>query len=211
MEIKTIRLSAKRGGTGYVSSYSVNIGSNEARTCGLVSKEKPVILCKVIDDENGQIIIKPKKYTLTNEVIQTVILAAERLNGDSDLQVETMSSMIRGIINIADVSGPDEEVRKAEAELEKILMDLSYEEVADLVTLMLIGREDDADMTLEKDERFLDYWRYLSEEGVFNSKEWLVEYMIEKAPLSEYLKRGLEILGKPVCSKEAGLEEFDVW
>lgn len=211
MEIKTIRLSAKRGGNGYVSSYSVNIGSNEARTCGLVSKEKPVILCKVIDDENGQIIIKPKKYTLTNEVIQTVILAAERLNDDSDLQVETMSSMIRGIINIADVSGPDEEVRKAEAELEKILMDLSYEEVADLVTLMLIGREDDADMTLEKDERFLDYWRYLSEEGVFNSKEWLVEYMIEKAPLSEYLKRGLEILGKPVCSKEAGLEEFDVW
>ena len=211
MEIKTIRLSAKRGGNGYVSSYSVNIGSNEARTCGLVSKEKPVILCKVIDDENGQIIIKPKKYTLTNEVIQTVILAAERLNDDSDLQVETMSSMIRGIINIADVSGPDEEVRKAEAELEKILMDLSYEDVADLVTLMLIGREDDADMTLEKDERFLDYWRYLSEEGVFNSKEWLVEYMIEKAPLSEYLKRGLEILGKPVCSKEAGLEEFDVW
>ena len=211
MEIKTIRLSAKRGGNGYVSSYSVNIGSNEARTCGLVSKEKPVILCKVIDDENGQIIIKPKKYTLTNEVIQTVILAAERLNDDSDLQVETMSSMIRGIINIADVSGPDEEVRKAEAELEKILMDLSYEEVADLVTLMLIGREDDADMRLEKDERFLDYWRYLSEEGVFNSKEWLVEYMIEKAPLSEYLKRGLEILGKPVCSKEAGLEEFDVW
>ena len=100
---------------------------------------------------------------------------------------------------------------KGVAGLEKILMDLSYEEVADLVTLMLIGREDDADMTLEKDERFLDYWRYLSEEGVFNSKEWLVEYMIEKAPLSEYLKRGLEILGKPVCSKEAGLEEFDVW
>ena len=57
--------------------------------------------------------------------------------------------MSQGIIDISDIPEPDEDVRRAEAELERVLMDLSYEEVTDLVTLMLIGREDDADMTLE--------------------------------------------------------------
>ena len=36
MEIKKIKMSPKKGGNGFVSSYSVNIGSNEARECGLV-------------------------------------------------------------------------------------------------------------------------------------------------------------------------------
>ena len=78
MEIKKIKLSAKRGGNGYVSSYSVNIGSNEARTCGLVSAEHQILLCKVVDDKNEQIIIKPKRYTLTNETVQSVISTAQK-------------------------------------------------------------------------------------------------------------------------------------
>ena len=175
MEIKKIKLSAKRGGNGYVSSYSVNIGSNEARTCGLVSAEHPILLCKVVDDENEQIIIKPKRYTLTNETVQSVISTADQLRKISDLQLGSVPCVIQGIIDISDIPEPDEDVRRAEAELERVLMDLSYEEVTDLVTLMLIGREDDADMTLEGPERFLDYWGYLSERGVFNAKESLVD------------------------------------
>jgi len=118
--------------------------------------------------------------------------------------------VIQGIIDISDIPEPDEDVRRAEAELERVLMDLSYEEVTDLVTLMLIGREDDADMTLEGPERFLDYWGYLSERGVFNAKESLVDYMVEKMPLPEYLRKGLEILEKPVRT-ETELEDFDEW
>ena len=194
MEIKKIKLSAKRGGNGYVSSYSVNIGSNEARTCGLVSAEHPILLCKVVDDENEQIIIKPKRYTLTNETVQSVISTADQLRKISDLQLGSVPCVIQGIIDVSDIPEPDEDVRRAEAELERVLMDLSYEEVTDLVTLMLIGREDDADMTLEGPERFLDYWGYLSERGVFNAKESLVDYMVEKMPLPEYLRKGLEIL-----------------
>lgn len=210
MEIKKIKLSAKRGGNGYVSSYSVNIGSNEARTCGLVSAEHPILLCKVVDDENEQIIIKPKRYTLTNETVQSVISTADQLRKISDLQLGSVPCVIQGIIDISDIPEPDEDVRRAEAELERVLMDLSYEEVTDLVTLMLIGREDDADMTLEGPERFLDYWGYLSERGEFNAKESLVDYMVEKMPLPEYLRKGLEILEKPVRT-ETELEDFDEW
>ena len=196
MEIKKIKLSAKRGGNGYVSSYSVNIGSNEARTCGLVSAEHPILLCKVVDDENEQIIIKPKRYTLTNETVQSVISTADQLRKISDLQLGPVPCVIQGIIDISDIPEPDEDVRRAEAELERVLMDLSYEEVTDLVTLMLIGREDDADMTLEGPERFLDYWGYLSERGVFNAKESLVDYMVEKMRkegLLEKLERILSV------------------
>ena len=210
MEIKKIKLSAKRGGNGYVSSYSVNIGSNEARTCGLVSAEHPILLCKVVDDENEQIIIKPKRYTLTNETVQSVISTADQLRKISDLQLGSVPCVIQGIIDISDIPEPDEDVRRAEAELERVLMDLSYEEVTDLVTLMLIGREDDADMTLEGPERFLDYWGYLSERGVFKAKESLVNYMVEKMPLPEYLRKGLEMLEKPVRT-ETELEDFDEW
>ena len=56
----------------------------------------------------------------------------------------------------------------------------------------------------------MDYWGYLSERGVFNAKESLVDYMVEKMPLPEYLRKGLEILEKPVRT-ETELEDFDEW
>lgn len=210
MEIKKIKLSIKKGGNGYASSYSVNIGSNEAQICGLISTTEPVLLCKVVDNENGQIIIKPKRYTLTEDVTQKVILAATQYREIAEAETKSESLVIRGIIDITDIQKPDESVRKAEAELEKMLMDLSYEEITDLVTLMLMGRDNDADMTLESTKRFLDYWRYLLDQGVFHDKERLIDYMVEKIPLCEYLQRGLELLKKPV-QVQAEPTDFDEW
>lgn len=210
MEIKKIKLSIKKGGNGYASSYSVNIGSSEAQICGLISTTEPVLLCKVVDNENGQIIIKPKRYTLTEDVTQKVILAATQYREIAEAETKSESLVIRGIIDITDIQKPDESVRKAEAELEKMLMDLSYEEITDLVTLMLMGRDNDADMTLESTKRFLDYWRYLLDQGVFHDKERLIDYMVEKIPLCEYLQRGLEILKKPV-QVQAEPTDFDEW
>ena len=39
MEIKEIRLSPKRGGHGHITSYSVNLGSAEARLCGFLDSD----------------------------------------------------------------------------------------------------------------------------------------------------------------------------
>lgn len=61
MYTKPIKLSKKKSGSGYVTSYTVNIGSAEARECGFVSPEGlPFELEKVVDTENNQITIRRK-------------------------------------------------------------------------------------------------------------------------------------------------------
>ncbi len=54
MTSKKIKLSAKKGGRGYISSYTVNISKNEAIECGFVDAE----IVKVIDPEHKTITIK---------------------------------------------------------------------------------------------------------------------------------------------------------
>lgn len=61
MQSKPIKLSPKKGGNGYVSSYSVNLGCAEVRNVGFLDENNnPFPLEKVIDVENQQIIIKLK-------------------------------------------------------------------------------------------------------------------------------------------------------
>lgn len=61
-DIRPIKLSPKKGGHGHVTSYSVNIGSAEARECGFVDEVgEPKSVEKVIDYENNQIIIRLSK------------------------------------------------------------------------------------------------------------------------------------------------------
>ena len=59
MDSKPIKLSPKKGGNGYVSSYSVNLGAKEVKACGFFSEDgTPLPLEKIIDEENGRIIIQ---------------------------------------------------------------------------------------------------------------------------------------------------------
>ena len=59
MEVKSIRLSPKKGGNGYLSSFSVNIGIAEAKACGMLSPNgQPAALEKIIDPESKSIIIR---------------------------------------------------------------------------------------------------------------------------------------------------------
>lgn len=59
--IKDIKLSPKRGGHGYVTSYSVNIGSAEAKDCGFVDADgNQLPLEKLVDFENKEIVIRIK-------------------------------------------------------------------------------------------------------------------------------------------------------
>ena len=62
MDIKPIKLSPKRGGHGKVTSFSVNIGSAEARNCGWLNEDDSVKeLEKIIDTEAGTITFRLKK------------------------------------------------------------------------------------------------------------------------------------------------------
>ena len=59
--IKDIKLSQKKNGKGYVTSYSVNIGSGEAKLCGFIDNDGHQLpLEKFVDPENKEIIIRIK-------------------------------------------------------------------------------------------------------------------------------------------------------
>ena len=58
MIIKPIRLSPKKGNYGHITSYTINIGSAEARECGFTADN--VQLEKIVDKDNNQIIIRIK-------------------------------------------------------------------------------------------------------------------------------------------------------
>lgn len=58
---KDIKLSPKKNGKGYTTSYSVNIGSAEAKACGFITDTGDAVkLEKIIDADNNQIIIRIK-------------------------------------------------------------------------------------------------------------------------------------------------------
>ena len=74
VQIKRIKLSPKRGGNGFVSSFSVNIGSQEARDCGLLCGEGDnLAVVKIMNSAKGEIVIKAKDYTLTNDIIRAFL------------------------------------------------------------------------------------------------------------------------------------------
>lgn len=59
MFVKSIKLSKKRGNGGHITSYTINIGSAEARECGFTDDD--VELEKVVDFDKKEIIIRIKK------------------------------------------------------------------------------------------------------------------------------------------------------
>lgn len=55
------RKKPKKGGNGYLSSFSVNIGVAEARACGMLGPDgQPAALEKIIDPESKSVIIRVK-------------------------------------------------------------------------------------------------------------------------------------------------------
>ena len=57
-------LSKKKNGKGYVTSYTLNIGSKEARDLGFVNKEgDSKQIEKIVDTRNKKLIVKLKEGT----------------------------------------------------------------------------------------------------------------------------------------------------
>jgi len=61
-KIKLVKLSSKRNGFGDVSSYTVNLGAAEVKSCGFLDEDGNALpIEKIIDAENGQIVLRAKK------------------------------------------------------------------------------------------------------------------------------------------------------
>lgn len=194
----------------------MNIGSNEAKECGLVGEhEADVVVVKLIDKDKQEITIRCKRCTLTEKLVHSVIRKSEQLR---QYHRELDDSLTHGgrIIKVSDIStifmDTDNEyvsrVHDATKELEDYLLSLPLETITDLMTLMYIGRDRDADMKLSSADRFTDYWSYLASCGCFaNSAYNIVDHMLEKGPLPDYLRRGYEILMQPAQEDET--DQYD--
>lgn len=57
-----MQLSIKKNGKGYITSYSVNIGSAEARRAGFIDANgQPLEIEKIIDETNKTIVFRLKQ------------------------------------------------------------------------------------------------------------------------------------------------------
>ena len=227
MEIKKIKMSPKKGGNGFVSSYSVNIGSNEAKECGLIDDGTQKVIVKVIDPENQQITIKEKQFTLTDEILQTVIGYSTRTNELSEQMTHSLPNTQVGggylAIDICDIPVPGldtdnpyaNELHALDKEFYEYLLSIPYEALTDLITLMYMGRNQDADMTLPSTQRFGDYWAYLERTGCFREgADVIASQVMGKSPLDRYLQNGRRILMEAVRTGpvvEGAESEEDNW
>ena len=202
VKIRKIRLSPKKGGNGFVSSYSVNIGSDEAKECGMIvdGEQNPLII-KCIDAAQQRTIIQVKRITFSKEIIEHIISLSRDANRLREIMMSKIPEEDKGRLSaIPDVS-PDSEnpdgrnVYEADKKLRDYLLSLSHEMITDIMTLMYIGRNQDANESLKAEEKFLDYWEYLYDASCFEGGMYsLVTHIADKAPLYEYLREGLRII-----------------
>ena len=199
MKIEAIRLSPKKGGNGYVSSYSISIAQKEAETCHLTNKR----LFKCVDEENHEIIIRAKHYSLTNEVIQKVC-QLKRIANKENQRIDKKYCKNPPSMTLAEgfelwyAQQAGKELNSAEEILKKYLSSLPVETIVDLTLLMYLGRDFDADMYKNPGEdRFLEFYDRYNYIVLGQEKDKLIEIIMEKMPLPIYLESGVRILHAP--------------
>lgn len=199
MSMEPIKLSPKKNGKGYVSSYSVSISNKEAQDCRMAGKR----IIKIIDSDQGEIIIKAKQYTLTVDMLREIaeLIELEKAEGQhidslycADNKIMTMSEALALFM--------DEQAgvikRPAYQRLETYLLSLSMENISDLALLMYLGRDMDCDMnTNPGEERFLEFYDRYNDVVCGKRKEELIDIILEKKPLLMYLRTGYRLLTAP--------------
>ena len=213
MYIEPIKLSPKRNGKGYTSSFSINISPKEAQVCGLTDNR----IIKIIDKKTGQITIKAKTFCVTDDDLDKIYLLEQARRTEqasidkryfADSRVHTMNELLVEFMD--QQSGKI--VNKAKTELVNFLFSLSCEEVCDLRLLMYLGRDGNCNMTVPPGlPRFLDFYDYYGYIVNGHSKEENIAMLMEKKQLARYLKRGMYLLNLPVGTDQEiiySLHEF---
>lgn len=207
MHIETVKLSPKKGGNGYVSSFSFSVGSKEAAACGLVGKR----VIKIIDEKNGVISFKAKQFTVSQQIVDEVISLKknERIEDDeiSDHYTNKWESPSGAVgrrwsygdmIKVVLDEDSGKVVSPKREKLEEYLLNLPIETLADLVLLMYLGRDYQINMNTEPgEERFLSYYDSYSYIVIGSDATTLAEKILEKTPLVNYLETGLQLLYAP--------------
>lgn len=199
MYIEPIKLSPKRNGKGYTSSYSVNISAKEAQSCGLINSH----IIKIVDENSGQIIIKAKDFCVTQDILNTIYTMdqAQKLEQESinknyyaDSRFPTKEEQHAAFLDR--LSG--KAVNQAKENLIDFLLSLPCEVVCDLRLLMDLGRDETCKMSVSPGlPRFLDFYNYYGYIVNGRSKQENIAMLLTQKQLSRYLKRGMYLLDLP--------------
>lgn len=199
MSIESIKLSPKKNGKGYVSSYSVNISNKEAQDCRMLGKR----IIKIIDPDRGELVIKAKRFTLTIEMLKKIAELKE-LEKEESKCIDSLYCADRDIMSMSEAFSQfmDEQAgkikRPAYQQLEAYLLSLTMENIVDLALLMYLGRDMDCNMdTNPGEDRFLEFYDRYDDVVCGKSKEELVDIVLEKTPLLMYLRTGYRLLNAP--------------
>ena len=199
MSIETIKLSPKKNGNGYVSSYAISISNKEAQECSLAGKR----IIKIIDKDRAEIIIKAKQFTLTIEMLQKIAELKELEKVESE-HIDNLYCADSNIMSMEEAVSlfRDEQVgkikRPAYLQLEAYLLSLTMENIVDLTLMMYLGRDMDCNMnTNPGEERFLEFYDRYYDIVCGKEKKTLVHIVLEKTPLLMYLRTGYRLLNAP--------------
>lgn len=199
MSIETIKLSPKKNGKGYVSSFAVSISNKEAQECGLFEKR----IIKIINKNRAEIIIKAKQFTLTVDMLKKIaeLKEQEKVEGehiDSLYCADSRCMSMKEALNLFADEHSGKIKRPAYHQLESYMLTLSMENIVDLTLLMYMGRDMDCNMNTEPgEERFLEFYDRYDDIVCGKSKENLVDMILKKTPLLMYLRTGYRLLNAP--------------
>lgn len=199
MSIESIKLSPKKNGNGYISSYAVSVSNKEVQECCLAGKR----IIKIIDKDRAEIIIKAKQYTLTIEMLKRISELKE-LEKEESNKIFSMYSADGKSMSAQEAFNRfiDEQAGKIERpayqQLEAYLLSLTMENIVDLTLMMYLGRDMDCDMSTNPGEdRFLEFYDRYEDIVCGKDKENLVDIILEKTPLLMYLRTGYRLLNAP--------------
>lgn len=122
------------------------------------------------------------------EVFRTVIKLAEERRKCDKFEGGTIQELLE-----YEQSEDNKLYKEKDKALTEYLDKLDFEQIKILQTIMYLGRDQDYDSNDTPEQIYKKQREYFDNLG-WNEKWMEVEKILEKAPLDQYLKKGLEIL-----------------
>lgn len=196
MSIESIKLSPKKNGNGYISSYAVSVSNKEVQECCLAGKR----IIKIIDKDRAEIIIKAKQYTLTIEMLKRIseLKELEKVESYKSLSMYSADGITMSAQEGFNRFMDKQTGKPAYQQLKAYLLSLTMENIVDLTLMMYLGRDMDCNMnTNPGEDRFLEFYDRYDDIVCGKSKNTLVNIILEKTPLLMYLRTGYRLLNAP--------------
>ncbi|WP_185903585.1 DUF3775 domain-containing protein [Lysinibacillus sphaericus] len=131
-------------------------------------------------------LLNEQKLSMLNHVIDLAEIRQREYDSE-DHSIST--SDIEGILKILK-SDDNKKFREIEKKMFDYLMSLTFDDVKFIQTVMYIGRDESFDEDISAEQLYDEKFNSLS----WQSQEIESNMIIEKMPLADYLRRGIELI-----------------